>query len=316
MDMTAIPIVFHGRRTAGVRDVPGALCRLRLAARFLAGWTLALALAVPVLACSGDDSGAGRAADDVDPDQPAAVTERERQAFSEPAAGVLAAEQVEKYLKTSLLQFDLLHQHAESLHEGARRIGERAERRGAAGGLMALVEGGRWAAQAVDVIGGSYVRSARTLGYNPAEMEWVRDRMAEAATHVAALAYQESSRQVVAQVREQARELEAMRAAGDFAIFSEADIQQMFAGAEEMEREIESRVDPTAARNVEVLRAARPNVTDAMWLQVGWHGGGLMSWAGFVDPQDELARRQHARFRQVFEDALANRATPLDADYD
>jgi hypothetical protein len=32
--------------------------------------------------------------------------------------------------------------------------------------------------QVGDLIGGSYVRSARSLGYNPAEMEWVRERMA------------------------------------------------------------------------------------------------------------------------------------------
>ena len=55
---------------------------------------------------SGDESGA--TAGDVDQKSEATITEREAAAFTPPADSSVTPQQVEAYLKTSLLQFDLI----------------------------------------------------------------------------------------------------------------------------------------------------------------------------------------------------------------
>jgi hypothetical protein len=271
----------------------------------------AVALLPLVAAACGGGADAEMAAtpDDVDAGGEPTVTERERAAFRAPADGTLTEEQVVSYLRTSLLQFDLVRRESQGMHERVKRMEERGEKGGVLGGLRNLADAGRMIVNAADVLGGSYVRSARTLGYNPAEMEWVREQMTEAAGYLAAVQMQEMSRGVGEQVREQARELEARRAAGEEVWMSEEDIQRMLASADEMEREQEENVNQAARRNAEVLRRARPQVTDPMWMQLGWHGGGLYAWAGFADPQDERAQQQLDEYRRLFEDALANRVS-------
>ncbi|HYJ78347.1 MAG TPA: hypothetical protein VEW03_02000, partial [Longimicrobiaceae bacterium] len=71
-------------------------------------------------ACGGgDEPGAesGATPEDVDQDAPATVTEREVASFRAPADSVITPAQVEAYLKTSLLQFDLIRREAPALHQ-------------------------------------------------------------------------------------------------------------------------------------------------------------------------------------------------------
>src|SRR6202008_1617960 len=116
---------------------------------------------------------------DVDQDAPAAVTEREVASFRAPADSVLTPSQVEAYLKTRLLQFDLIRREAPALHERVARMEERGKDGGVLSGLRNMADAGSLMVRYTDLIGGSFVRSARSLGYNPAEMEWVRERMVE-----------------------------------------------------------------------------------------------------------------------------------------
>lgn len=283
-------------------DVPLTLRALR---------RLALCALIPLAACVGDSNAeAGATPDDIDTESDPTVTEEELAAFTPHADELLTEEQITNYLQTSLLQFDLIRKQSAGLHETAEKIEERGEDGGLVAGLRNLADAGRLVVGAADLIGGSYVRSARTLGHNPAEMEWVRDRMIETASYITGLQLQEMSRSAIEQVREQANDLKRRREGGEDVYISAADIEQMFAQADEMEREFEAGQDQTGRANAELLRRVRPAVTEAMWMQLGWHGGGPFAWAGLSNPQDTTAQRQLDEYRRVFEDALANRVSP------
>lgn len=267
-------------------------------------------LPVAAAACGGDsDSEMSATPDDVDTSSEATITDRERAAFEAPANGQLTEEQVTNYLKVSLLQFDLVRKESQGMHDRLAKMEERQESGGIIAGIRNAADAGRLVMNAADVLGGSYVRSARTLGMNPAEMEWVSEQMGEAAGYFAAEQMREMSMASVEQVREEARELERRRAAGEEVYLSDDDVKQMLAQADEMQREFEANVDEAARSNADVLRRARPNVTDEMWMQLGWHGGGLYAWAGLSNPQDTTAQRQLDDYRRIFEDALANRVS-------
>lgn len=267
-------------------------------------------LPVAAAACGGDsDSEMSATPDDVDTSSEAVVTDRERAAFEPPANGQLTEAQVTNYLKVSLLQFDLVRKESQGMHERLARMEQRQEKGGLIAGLRNAADAGRLVMNAADVLGGSYIRSSRTLGLNPAEMEWVSQQMSEAAGYFAAEQMRQMSMASVEQIREEARDLERRRAAGEEVYLSDEDVKQMLAQADEMQREVEAGLDQAARGNAEVLRRARPNVTDQMWMQLGWHGGGLYAWAGLTDPQDTTAQRQLDDYRRIFEDALANRVS-------
>ena len=89
----------------------------------------------------------------------------------------------------------------------------------------------------------------------------------------------------------------------------------MFKQADEMEKDLTFRVDPSGYANLEVLRRVRPRVTDGMWMQLGGHGGGLFALPVLSAPNDANAQRRLEDYRRLFEDALANRVTPgMEAD--
>jgi hypothetical protein len=259
-------------------------------------------LAVMAVACGGGGGDRNVTPDDVDQSSEPYVTDRERATFTPPADGVLVADQVDRYLRTTLLQFDLIRKESEGMREQVQRIEQRGERPGVLGGLRNLGDLGRLAGS-VDVIAGGYVRAARSLGYNPAEMEWVGERMAEAAGYLAMEQMMLLGRGAAEQLRAQARELEQ-------ANLPPEAIQEMLSHADEVERDLAGDVDQTARRNADVLRRAKPAVTEPMWLALGWHGGYAFMWAGLADPDDADAQRQIEEYRRIFEDALENRATP------
>lgn len=258
----------------------------------------------------GDKGGDDVAArpEDVDRDAPATVTEREQNAFKAPADSSITPQQVEAYIKTSLTQLDLIRSEAPKLHERVAAMEKRGEKGGLISGLRNVAEGGQLMVQYTDLIGGSFVRSARALGYNPAEMEYVRERMAEVSGYVMAKPMIEQQGTMAQSFRQQA---EAMRGQPGF---DEAQIQQMLQTADEMEKSAKEggNVARATLANYEVLRKFRPNVTDAMWLNVGLSGGagGLLGLSGLGDPNDAEAQKKLDEYRAIFTDALANRVTP------
>lgn len=254
-------------------------------------------------ACGGGGNAeAGATPDDVDQETSVAVTEDEEQSFTAPADSSLTPQQVEAYLKTSLLQFDLVRREA----GGVQKMEERAKD----GGLIAGLRNVSDAAGMMDRIGGSYVRSARTLKYNPAEMEYVRERMAEVGTFLAMKPMIEGQIQAAQQMRQQAADMRAQMAAGTLQGYTEENLKEMENTAAEMERAAREQVTSSAVgRNLEVLRRARPNVSEPMWTAVGFAGGsaGLLGLSGLTNPQDTAAQRQLDDWRRVYTDALANR---------
>jgi hypothetical protein len=273
-----------------------------------------LALALAACGGGGDEASGEAKPEDVDMSTPVAVTEDEMNDFKAPADSVLTPAQVEAYLKTSLLQYDLVRKESEGIHAKVAQMEERAKDGGTLSSLRNMAAAGQTMMQVGDLIGGSYIRSARSLGYNPAEMEWVRERMAEVAGYVMVTKpMHEQAVQSAALMRTQAQELRTQMAAAGGAGFSEADVQQMVASADQGEAEAKAQME--AARvvraNLEVLHKARPAVTDAMWGTVGFAGGaqGLIALSGISDPNDAEARKKLDEFRVVYQDALANRVS-------
>jgi hypothetical protein len=79
-------------------------------------------LALALAACGGGgDESAEAKPEDVDMSTPVAVTEEEINDFKAPADSVLTPAQVEAYLKTSLLQYDLIRKESVGIHSRSRR---------------------------------------------------------------------------------------------------------------------------------------------------------------------------------------------------
>ena len=269
----------------------------------------AAAMLVLAAACGGDSETEMTARpDDVDAKSEAMPTDRERSSFRAPADSVLTPDQVAAYLRTSLLQFDLLRSESKGMHDRLAKIEERDRKGGLIAGLRNVADGVSLATSAADLVGGSYVRSARTLGYNPAELEWVRERMAEVSLYMAMRPMHES---VVSQARTLREQAETYRGQEGF---DDATIRQMVQSADEMEASARREMEAAraVARNVEVLHRARPEVTDHMWAAVALASGtgGLMALGGLSNPEDAKAQQQLDEWRRIHTDALENRVTP------
>ncbi|MBW3571193.1 MAG: hypothetical protein KY467_08805 [Gemmatimonadetes bacterium] len=268
-------------------------------------------------ACGGDEAAKetrAAAVDEVDQKSSATATDRELASFKEPADSVLTPEQVNAFLRTTLLQFDLIREESRKYHEQAARMAQRSEKDkgGLISGLRNAADAGSLLVGFGDLIGGAYVRAARSQGYNPAEMEWVRERMGEVSGYLMMRPMYQAALSQAATIRQQAEQYRGQPG------FDDAIIQEMLTGAGEMEKEAREQLAAAGAvaRNVEVLHRARPNVTDHMWGAVSLVGGvGLLGLTGLSDPADTTAQRQMDEWRRVYTDALANRVTPgMEAD--
>jgi ElaB/YqjD/DUF883 family membrane-anchored ribosome-binding protein len=281
----------------------------------------ASAAALLFLAACGGDGVEQRAGDtseanvgEVDQKSSATATDRELASFNAPADSVLTPEQVNAFLRTSLLQFDLIRQESKKYHEQAAQMAARAEKDkgGVVSGFRNAVDATQWLAGFGDLIGGSYTRAARSQGYNPAEMEWVRERMGEVSGYMMLKPMYEGMASQATAMRQQAEQYRGQPG------FDEATINEMRKNADEMEKQAREQASGAGAmaRNLEVLHRARPNVTDHMWTAVSMAGGaGLLGLTGLSDPADTTAVRQLTEWRQVFTDALANKVTPgMEAD--
>jgi len=281
----------------------------------------ASAAALLLLAACGGDAVERRANDtseanvaEVDQKSSAAATDKELAAFKEPADSVLTPEQVNAFLRTSLLQFDLIRQESKQYHEKAAQMAQRAEKDkgGVVSGFRNAVDATQWLAGFGDLIGGSYTRAARSQGYNPAEMEWVRQRMGEVSGYMMMRPMYEAMSTQATAMRQQAEQYRGQPG------FDDASIAEMLKNADEAEKQAREQLASAGAvvRNLEVLHRARPNVTDHMWTAVSMAGGaGLLGLTGLSDPADTTAVRQLNEWRRVFTDALANQVTPgMEAD--
>jgi hypothetical protein len=253
---------------------------------------------------AGGDGGA--APSEVDQSTSVAVTEAEQAAFTPPADSSLTPQQVEKYLRTSLTQFDLIRAEAPALHRQVASMDQRAKSGGVLSGLRNAAEGINAMAHWGELIGGSYVRSARALHYNPAEMEYVRERKAAVSGYMMTKPMQDMGKQMATQLRQQA---ETMR--GQPGV-DQSQIDAMLASADEAEKNAADNASPAIRQNMTALRQGRGNVTDAMWTQIGIAGGGmgLVALTGLGDPADTSTARKMNEFRQVYTDALNNRVSP------
>lgn len=264
-------------------------------------------------ACGGDDASMSATPEDVDSDAPAVVTEEEAASFQPSEDGVLTDEQVVAYLKTTLLQYDLVRKEGAAFHANLKEMEEREQKGGTLNALRNAAAGVSTMMQVTDLVGGSYVRSARTLGYNPAEMEWVRERMGEVSTHLMMKPMQEAAVRGAADLRAQAETYREQLRNGTAEGFTEADVQNMLEIAEGALADAGTQdVDPSVLRNIEVLRATRPAVTEPMWTGLGMAGSvtGLAAISGLADPNDAEAQKKLDELRALFEDALNNRVTP------
>lgn len=250
------------------------------------------------VAHAGRDGGA--APEDVDQKTEATVTDAEREAFKAPADSSLTPEQIDHYLRTSLTQFDVIRAEAPALHQQVAQMEKRGKDGGVLSGLRNVAEGFGAMAHWGDLIGGSYVRSARTLHYNPAEMEYVRERMTAISGHLMA----KPAQSMGAMLRQQA---EAMK--GQPGVTQE-QIDALIKQADDMDAQY--KPSPALQQNLNALKQARSNVTDAMWTQIGLATGGmgLLALSNLGDPADTASTRKLNEFRTLYTDALNNRVSP------
>ena len=274
----------------------------------------AAGLVLLAAACGGDapqEQSQAENAAQVDQQSSATATEKEVASFNAPADSVLTEAQVQAFLKTTLVQFDLIRQEMPQYHQKLAQMNERAEKNkdGLVAGLRNLTDATSLVAGWSDLVVGSFARSARSQGYNPAEMEWVRERMAEVSTALAMKPMHEAQISMAASSRQQAQQYRGQ------AGFDEASIQEMLRNADQMEKDAREQMSGGSralARNLEILHRARPNVTDHMWTWVALAGGasGLVGLSGLTDPNDTTAVRTMNEWRRIYTDALANQVTP------
>jgi hypothetical protein len=265
---------------------------------------VSLAAVLLLAACGGDagDAKSNARPEDVDQDAPAEVTEREANAFRAPADSVLSPEQIDRYLKTAILQFDLLRKEAPELYARANKMEERAKDDGMLSGLKNFADAAGWLAEYGDLVGGSFIRSARSLGYNPAEMEWVRERMGEVSGYLMVKPFEAMGAEMAKTQRQMAESMKSM--------ISEEEYRTMIAQADSAEAAAaKPSAEGAVLRNFEVLKKSRPNVTDDMWMAVAMAGAtGLLGLPGLADPNDSTAQRQMNEWRAIYQAALENRA--------
>ncbi len=264
-----------------------------------------------LIACGGDASDLDVAVADVDQETSFTVTNDEYADFSPPRDSLLSEDQVVAYLRTSLLQFDLIREESGRLRENVATIEQREQSGGALSQLQNLVTAGRTLFQTADLIGGSYVRSARALDYNPAEMEWVRDRFVEVSGYLFMAPMFEQARESASGLREQAEQLRAGPSGNDPNM--QVQINGLLAAAADMESNSAADTPRAIQNNVEVLRRARSSVSDEMWTAIGIAGGasGLIAIAGWDDPKNPETNQYLNQLRQLYQDALDDRVSAV-----
>lgn len=235
---------------------------------------------------------------DRDADSPE-ISAAERAAFAAPADSTLTPDQVERYLRTMLAQFDLLAAEApamrQRIHAGELGHGEQP------GAPMK-----RWS----DFLTATYVRAARKADASPAEMEYVGDRMKQVSGYLSARQAQASGPQMAALLRQQAA---AMRRQPGV---SPEHVDEMLRSADRTERETVQPPPRAVQQNLDVLRTTRGNVTPEMWIRITRVSGGvgLMALGDMADTTANGPVAQIRDLRKLYRQALENRAPPPGGD--
>jgi hypothetical protein len=264
-----------------------------------------LSVAALSAACGRHDARTDAKPEDVDQKAQATPTEAEEAAFKAPADSMLTDKQVGAYLQVALLQFDLVRKEAPQLHESVAGMDQRAKSGGVLNGFRNVMEGATTAAHMTDLIGGSYVRASRTLHYNPAEMEWVRERMNEAGAYLMAKPMLAAQVQIAQQMRQQADQM------GTSSGMTADQVAEMKKNADDMAANAQGNNGQArhVISNADLLRRVRPAVSEAQWTQVALFGGasGMAAFLGLADPKDTEAQKKLNEVRNLFQATLDNR---------
>lgn len=231
----------------------------------------------------------------------AAISAAERAAFTAPADSTLTPEQVDRYLRTMIAQFELITAEAPSMRRqiAAGEGGVQAD-----GRRESSMK--RWS----DFLTATYIRAARRADANPAEMEYVGDRMRQVSGYLSARQAQAAGGQMAVLLRQQA---EALR---NHPGVPPEQIRQLLQAADASERQTVQPAPPTLQQNLNTLRRARDNVTDAMWIRIASVSGGvgLMALGDMADTTAGGAVARLFELRELYTHALENRAYPPAAD--
>jgi hypothetical protein len=267
-------------------------------------------LVLPLLAlaagCGRHDSGGDARPEDVDQKASGSPTEQEVAAFKAPADSTLTDAQVKAYLQVALLQFDLARREAPEWRRKVAEMNERAKSGSTLAQFRNAVEGVAAMGQMGDLVGGSYVRASRALHQNPAEMEWVRERMNEVGGYLMAKPMLAAQLQAAEQMRAQASQMSGMGLTPD-------QIAEMKRNADEMAANAHGANQPKhVLANAEVLHRSRPAVPEAQWTQVGLFGAasGLALFASLADSTDTDSHRKLDEFRTLVQATLDGKAAP------
>jgi hypothetical protein len=205
---------------------------------------------------------------------------------------------VDQYLRTSLAQLELLRAESPAARERmARAASERAQAApGAPKGKRPRSPQAVWG----DFVDETFVRSARKLGYRPAELLYVRERLAQVSGHLLAAKAHAFNDQGAALMRQQ---VELMRGTPGV---SEAQLQSMLQAAERAEQQAPQPTPPRLAQNLGALRQAHAAVSDSAWGRIAAVAAGVeVSELGQL-PEAEAGRRLDA-LRELYVGALENR---------
>lgn len=230
------------------------------------------------------------------------LSEKELAAFSAPADSSLTAKQVDQYLRTSLAQLELLRAEGPAARERmALAVSQRARAApGAAKGKRPPSPQAVW----VDFVDETFVRSARKLGYRPAELLYVRGRLALVSGHLLASQGHAFNDEGAALMRQQ---VELMRGTPGV---SEAQLQSMLQAAERAEQEqAPMTTPPRLAQNLGALRQAQAAVSDSAWGRIASVAAGVeVSELGQLSEAE--AGRKLNELRELYLGALENRKPP------
>jgi len=226
------------------------------------------------------------------------IAEEERAAFTAPADSSLAADQVDRYLRATLAQLDLIEAERAPVQDSMAKLREARRAAARSGAPRPRAPVAIWS----DFVDATYIRSARELGYNPAELWFVRGRLAAVSGHLMAQQAHAGRHQAAALLRQQA---ELLR--GQPGVPPE-QIDAMLRGAEETENAAPPPTSPRVLQNLETLRQARSGLSDSAWVRIGSVAAGSEVTTLGGMPDAELTRKLE-ELRELCRAAVENQRT-------
>ena len=231
-----------------------------------------------------------------DAPESADITEAERAAFVIPADSSLTTGQVEHYLRTTSLQLALLEAELPGALVSLAEA-DSTRRRASDGERSRLPTRTRvWG----DLVDRALVRTARRLGHNPAEIAYVRERIAWVGSQLRSRQALATSGQSAELMRQQVELLRGQPGV------SQAQMDAMLQAAERSEA-LEQQPPPRAfLQNMETLRRARPGLDETDWARIAAAAEGVgLSTLGDLPPDE--AENALGELRRMHEATVENR---------